>query len=56
MILFVKSRDQNIKKTKDSNNLQVTLVKTMPTVKEPSDAKTDAGIPDICVSEKVVTS
>ena len=44
MTIFGKSRDQNIKNPKNSNSLQVTLIKTMPTVKETSEAKSVAWI------------
>ena len=42
MTIFGKSHDQNVKKPINSNSLQVTLIKTMPTVKERSDAKSAA--------------
>ena len=44
MTIFGKSRDQNIKNPVNSSSLQVTLVKTMPTVKDRSDAKSVAWI------------
>ena len=43
MTIFGNSRDQNIK-TLNSKSLQVTLIKTMPTVKETSEAKSVAWI------------
>ena len=44
MAIFGKSRDQKIKNPKNSNSLQVTLIKTIPTVKETSEAKSVAWI------------
>ena len=45
MTIFGKSHDQNIKTLAiNSISLQVTLIKTMPTVKEPLEAKSAAWI------------
>ena len=44
MTILGKSRGQKFKNPINSNSLQVTLLKTMPTVKEPSQAKSVAWI------------